>query len=73
MVIEEELLGCLGEIGLGVDEALEVGYREAGREVEGEEFLVEFMVGCDDRYGDSRPGRMTKQSALEWDGGTSVV
>ena len=46
----------LREVGLGVDECLEIKDGKPGREVEVEEFLVESMVGRDDRYGDSRPG-----------------
>lgn len=56
-VVEVELLQGLRQVGLGVDEALEVGNGEAGGQVEADEFLVEVMVGGDDRYGDPRPSR----------------
>lgn len=47
----------LREVSLGVNESLEVEDGEPGREVEVKELLIESMVGCDDRYGDSRPGQ----------------
>lgn len=47
----------LREIGLGVDECLEVEDGKTGWEVKVKELLVEGMVGRDDRYGDSRPGQ----------------
>ena len=51
------MLLFLREFGLGVGEGFQVGDGEAGREVEVKELLVELVVGSDDRYGDSRPGR----------------
>ena len=45
----------LRDVGLGVDEGLEIEDGEARREVEVEELLIEGMVGRNDRYGDSRP------------------
>jgi len=62
------LLALLGQAGLGVDEGFEVLDREAGREVESEELLVQGMVGRDDRYGYSRPVGHTRQSKLSFGG-----
>ena len=45
----------LRELGLGVDECLEVEDGKTRREVEVEKVLIEGMVGRDDRYGNSWP------------------
>lgn len=66
MIVEVELLGCLREVRLGVHETFQIGYGKTGREIESEKLLVEFMVGSDDRYGDSRPAQVTKRSVLQW-------
>lgn len=47
----------LREVGLGVDESLEVEDGKTGRQVKVEELLIESMVGRDDRYGDFWPGQ----------------
>ena len=52
----------LRDVGLGVDEGLEIEDGETRREVEVEELLIEGMVGRDDRYGDPRPGGGSERS-----------
>lgn len=49
------MLLLLREVGLGVDEGLEIEDGETGWEVKVEELLVEGMIGSNDRYGNSRP------------------
>lgn len=66
MVVEVELLGGLRKVGLGSDEAFEIAYGKAGWKIKSEKLLVEFMVGGDDRYGNSRPAQVTKRSVLQW-------
>jgi len=63
----------LREVGLSVDECLEIEDGETGREVEVEELLIEGMVGRDDRYGDSRPGRTNTDGQFVCCGGTGRV
>lgn len=55
----EELLGGYGDVGVCVDETLQVCYGETSWEVERNELLVGFMVGRDDRYGKARPVELT--------------
>jgi hypothetical protein len=52
----------LRKVGLGVDECFEIEDGKAGWQVKVEELLVEGMVGCDDRYGNSRP----RQNKHRW-------
>lgn len=59
----------LREVGLGVDESLEIEDGETRRKVEVEELLVEGMVGRDDRYGDSRHIGGVERARWEWSGG----
>jgi hypothetical protein len=61
-VVEVELLLLLREVGLGVDEGFEIEDGKAGWQVKVEELLVEGMVGCDDRYGNSGP----RQNKHRW-------
>lgn len=65
MVVEVELLGSLRKVGLGSHEAFQIGYGKTGWEVKSKELLVEFMVGRDDRYGDSRPAQESMRSVLQ--------
>jgi len=56
----------LGEVGFGVNESLEIEDGETGWEVKVKELLVEGMVGCDDRYGDSRPGQNKRRKSVSF-------
>lgn len=54
-------------MGLGGNEALQVGYGETRREVEVDELLVELVVRSDDLYSDARPAMVTKVSTgVSW-------
>jgi hypothetical protein len=53
--VEEEVLRTGGEVGLGLDEALEIFHSKPRRQVEGEQVVLRGLILGVDGYGDAWP------------------